>query len=144
MNKNQTNRSYSSARVILFEDSALSVLASLLSILLVRWVSEPMYGYSTTVLIWISASLAGTLLGFFLFKSHKVIRRHASVCSLARIVGAVLVKFTLLVIVLLIGLIKLPNPSCYFLVVLADLLLTAGSLLYIRMSARIFSESGGG
>lgn len=144
MGRNRTKESYSGIGAVLFEDSALSVLASLLSILLVRWISNPIPNFSTKVLLWLLASLVGTLLGFFVFKSYQAVRRHATVRSLARIVGAVGIKFLVLVFVLLVGLVKLPNLSCYFVILLVDWLLTTGSLLYIRMSARLYSEMGGG
>jgi hypothetical protein len=48
---------------VLVQDVTLSVLASLLSVLLVRWISEPIPGFTSIVTHWLLAALAGTLLG---------------------------------------------------------------------------------
>lgn len=143
MGKNGTKTPYSSTRVILLEDSALSVLASLFSIMLIRWLSGPTPEFSTTVLLWTLASLFGSTLGFILFKCHKVVRRHASVRSLARIVGAVGVKLFIMCLVQLVGLVEFPDLTCSILAVLVDMIITGVALFWVRTSARIYSETMG-
>ena len=54
---------YAGARLILLQDSVLCMLASLLSILLVRSLSEPIPGFSVLVWRFLAAALAGSLIG---------------------------------------------------------------------------------
>ena len=50
-------------KLILFQDMTLSVLASLLSILMVRWISDPIPGFTAVVLVYIGSALLFTLTG---------------------------------------------------------------------------------
>ena len=62
---NKTAIRYTSERLVLLQDMILSLLASLLSILLVRWLAEPIPGFTTLVMHWLIAALIGSLLGIF-------------------------------------------------------------------------------
>ena len=59
-------------------DFAFSLLASLLAILLVRWVSDPIPGYSTIVLRWLLTSAIGSLVGFTVFRTRYYSVRYIS------------------------------------------------------------------
>ncbi len=128
------------AGLILLQDCALSSAASLLSILLVRWVSAPIAGFTHLVLIWIGCALVGTLAGVLLTSSHKVVKRWATIQSSARLALAIAVKETVLAIILLAGLVRMPSAALSVLALLADTLLTVLNLFYIRFAGRLFSR----
>ncbi|MBR4491818.1 MAG: hypothetical protein IKO98_04085, partial [Bacteroidales bacterium] len=55
--KTQKRSNYAPRRVILFQDTLLSVVATLVAVLLVRWLSEPIPGFTAVVLRFLAASL---------------------------------------------------------------------------------------
>ncbi len=67
---------YSSSALIILQDCGVSVLASLLSILLVRWMSDPISGFSLLVGKWLLYALAASFIGFFVTRSYKAVRRY--------------------------------------------------------------------
>ena len=56
MNKNRSEIVHMGRGLVFFVDLALLLMASLLAILLVRWVSEPIPGFSSIVLKWLSVA----------------------------------------------------------------------------------------
>lgn len=117
-----------------------SLLSSLLAILLIRWVSEPIPSFTILVLKWLAASLAGVALGVVASGSYKDIRRFATVRSIGKACLSVFVKELVLTLVLLLGWIRLPVAYCV-LAVLSDTLMTVVFLVYIRISARMLLKS---
>ncbi len=132
--------SYVGAGLILLQDCGLSAAASLLGILLVRWVSEPIADFTALVFSWLGASVLATLGGSLLAGSHKVVRRWATLRSSSRLVGAVLFKESVLSLVLALGWIEVPSPALGVLGVLSDGMLTILLLIYVRFAARMFSK----
>lgn len=128
---------YEKKWMILTQDLLLSMLSSLLAILLVRWISEPIPGYTTLVLKWLGVSGVFTLIGILFTKVHLEIRRFATVRSIGKVVLVVLIKEVALTLSLVFGLVKLEGAFAVM-AVLADLLLTGVLLSYIRMQARLF------
>ena len=61
--KNKQHSSFSGRRLVILQDLALSLAASLLSILIVRWLTDPIPGFSSRVWIWLGGALLGTLAG---------------------------------------------------------------------------------
>lgn len=134
-----TDKRYERIRRVFLQDMLISLLASLLSILAIRWLSEPIPQFTTMVLKWLASSLVGTCIGILISESYKDVRRFATVRSMAKTLLSVLVKEILLVLVLVFGLVRL-STAMSVLLVLADLMLTAGFLLYLRMSARLLMK----
>ncbi len=137
----QPKERYEGSGIILLQDVALSIAASLLSVLMVRWISEPIPSYTTLVLNWLGCSLAGSLLAFLFSGSHKVVRRWATVQSSARLIEAVAIKEAVLVLVLILGLVRFPSMALDAVAILTDTMLTGILLIYIRFAARMFSHS---
>jgi len=133
--------SYAGAGLILLQDCALSGAASLLSILLVRWLSEPIANFTGLILAWLGVAVAATAMGSLLSGSHKVVRRWATFRSSYRLIITVLIKETVLAVILIFGWIEMPSQALGVLSVLSDTLLTLLLLLYIRFAARMFSRS---
>lgn len=133
--------SYAGAGLILLQDCGLSGAASLLSILLVRWLSEPIANFTGLILAWFGVAVAATAMGSLLSGSHKVVRRWATLRSSYRVIITVLIKETVLAVILIFGWIEMPSQALGVLSVLSDTLLTLLLLLYIRFAARMFSRS---
>lgn len=133
---------YNDSRKVLLQDSILSVLASLLSILLVRWLTEGVPGFVSIVLRWMGCALVASLLGFFATGCYRYVRRYATIRSLGHVVLAIVIKEILLLVALGIRFVPCSSAMMTVAILLADLLLTSIFLLYIRVSARLFSSEG--
>lgn len=129
---------------VLIQDVALSVFSSLLAILLVRWLSEPVPGFTMVVVKWLAVSVVFSVLGILASGSHKMVRRWSTVKSTTRIIGAMVVKEILLVIAVAIAFVQFSDDTQNVLLIFADAMFTSVLWLYVRLAARIFSnpESG--
>lgn len=132
---------YEGTVLVLIQDCVLSVVASLLAILLVRWLSEPEPGFSARVLLWLGVALAGTLAGALVSGSYKAVRRWATLSSVSRLIGTVTLKEAVMAAVVLTGLVPMPSTALAVVALLTDVLLTYSLLLYIRFAARMFGRS---
>ena len=81
--------------MVFLQDLLLSLLASLLTILMVRWLSEPIPGFTALVFKWLAVSIVGMSTGMLLTSSHKEVRSFATVRSMAKTGLTILVKETL-------------------------------------------------
>lgn len=133
---------YLDSRKVLLQDSILSVLASLLSILLLRWLAGEVPGFVTVVLRWMGCALAASLAGFFTTGCYHYVRRYATIRSLGHVVLAIVVKELILAAVLLLRLVPVGSAMTALSLLLADFLLACVFLLYIRVAARLFSTEG--
>ncbi len=136
------NEKFKDSRKVLLQDSILSVLASLLAILLMRWLTEPQPEFTHTVVRWLVCSLAASLGGFLISRSYRYVRRSVTVRSLGKVVVAIVIKELLLGIVLLLHILPSLSPLLSLSLLLADAILSSIFLLYIRVSARLFSMEG--
>ena len=134
-------RKYTGSRWILVQDCILSLIASLFAILLVRWLSEPMPGFTWTVMKWLSGSLAGSLIGFLATGSWKIVRRYATLRSTGYAILGILIKEIVLILFLVTGFVELPSSAFGVLAVSTDFILTALILLFIRIAAKMLSPS---
>ena len=136
MREGSVIRHHNRARIVFLQDLLLSLLASLLSILLVRWLSEPIPGYTVLVVKWLAAAAVGMSAGMLVTSSHKEVRSFATVRSMAKTGLTILVKEAVLATALVAGLIRLPL-TLSLLALMADAILATGFLLYLRYSARM-------
>ena len=138
----QRDKSHEGAGLLLLQDCALSGAASLLSILLVRWLSDPIEGFTTLVVTWVGAAVAATAFSTWLTGSHKVVRRWATFSSSWRLIRSILIKEAILSIIVIAGLVGVPSyTTLKILLILTDTMLTGLLLMYIRFAARMFSKS---
>jgi len=126
----------------LFQDILLSLTASLVSILVIRWISEPIPGFTVLVLKWLAAATLGTVPGILISGCSRDMKKYTTVRSIARVMAAILIKEAVLVLTLVIGLVKLPQAPYYLLIMLLDLILTGGALSYLRVASRLLSGRG--
>ena len=142
MSEFRQERKYNDKWRVLLQDSILSVLASLLSLLLVRWLTEPVPGFTLLIFKWMGCALVASLIGFFVADSYHAVRRYATIRSMGKVVLAVIIKEALLALTLVFGLLPVTSVMMAVFLILADLLLSCLFLLYIRASARLFSSEG--
>ncbi len=135
------NSKYTRSRWILVQDCILSLVASIFSILLVRWLSEPMPGFTFTVAKWLVGSLVGSLIGFLISGVWKMVRRYFTIRSSGNALLAILIKEIVLILFLVTGLVKLPSSAFGVLAVMTDLILTGFFLLYFRIASHMLSPS---
>lgn len=126
----------------LSQDILLSLIASLVCILVIRWISDPIPGFTVLVLKWLAAALVGTVPGVLISRCSRDVKKYATVRSIARVMVAILIKETILVVALLVGLVVLPQMLQYVLIILLDFILTLGALSYIRVASRLLSGHG--
>ena len=134
--KQEERKKYGSIGVIVAEDVAFSTAASLLAILLARFLSEPMPRYSTTVFKWIAFAVVAVFIAFMITHTWRDVRRYPTMRSAARLVLASAIKTLLMGFVLLVGWVALPSTALGVTTVLSDFLLTVVFLLLARYAAR--------
>lgn len=134
--KKEVNQKYGSIGVIVAEDVAFAAVASFLSILLVRWLTEPIPGFTILVLKWEIFAVIAILAAFTISQTWRDVRRYFSARSSARLVLAAAIKVMLLGLVLIFGWVHLPSPSDCMTALLTDFLLTSFLLVASRYVAR--------
>lgn len=141
MKKPKDKRSHRSW-ILFMQDMLASLLASLLAILVVRWISDPIPGFTWLVVKWMLAAAAGTAAGLLISKCYKDVRQYATLRSLAKTLYSVFVKEVVMFLALIIGLVRLPAANSILILAL-DLLLTSAILSFFRMSARLIIRDNG-
>lgn len=123
----------------LFQDILLSLAASLVAILAIRWMSEPIPGFTMLVFKWMVAAAVGTVPGILVSECSRDVKKYASVRSIARVMAAILIKEAVLVAAVVVGLVILPQKLQYVLIILLDFILTGGALSYLRVASRLLA-----
>lgn len=126
----------------LFQDILLSLAASLVAILAIRWMSEPIPGFTMLVFKWMAAAAVGTVPGILISECSRDVKKYASVRSIARVMAAILIKEAVLVAAVVVGLVILPQKLQYVLIILLDFILTGGALSYLRVASRLLAGHG--
>ena len=117
-------------------DTVLSVLGSLAAILSMRAVSEAVPGFIHIVTGWLLAAVVFSVIGLLITRSGDVVTRYASLRGYSRLFNAILVKEAGMILMLVLGLVKLPSISLALVAVLADIILTAVALFSPRLLVR--------
>ena len=121
--------------MVLLQDTLLSVAATLLSVLLVRWLSEPIPRFSSIVFRFVGASLVLSILGFLAAGSIQQVIRYATARASMRLLWAVLLKELGLTLCIVLGWISLPSTVFVVMALLADFVLSMLLLLGARFMA---------
>ena len=130
--ENKQKKQYTSSKFVLLQDLSLSVVASLLSILMIRGLSEPIPGFASQVWLWIGVALAGSLLGELVSRIWKQMARFLDIQTLGKLSVCVLLKEVVLIIVLLANGVHLPTLELKILLIAADILFSGVLLLAPR------------
>ena len=91
--------------VSLLQDLVLSCIASLGTILLLRWLSEPEFGFTRHLAFFVGTAFVSTLVGLLVSGGFRQIRKDASIWNVRKVVGTVLIKEIGMLAILLTGLV---------------------------------------
>ena len=116
----------------LFQDTILSCIASLFSILLVRWVSEPSFGFTRHVLFFLTGAFLFTLLGLLLTGSFRFVGSNESFWTGRRLAYTVIIKELCMFILMLTGIVGKQMLAHILLAVMSDAIFTIALLIYPR------------
>ena len=126
----------------LLPDTILSGIASLASILLVRWISAAPFGFTRHVVIFVGSAMVFTFIGLLISGSVNISRRDASIWHFRRIVLAVLIKEAGMLAIMLAKVAGPHSPVHILIALLADTLFSIGLMVYPRiLMARIRNEN---
>lgn len=117
----------------MLQDIFLSCMASLFSILLVRWLSEPTVGFTRHVLIFLGASAVFTLIGLLVSGNSRVVRKDSSFWSGRRIVSSVLIKELGMLVLMLTDWGGHQSWSHIIIALMSDTLFSIALMIYPRM-----------
>lgn len=135
------NTSYAKSSIVLIEDIAFSMLATLLATLIARWLSHPVFNFKYIVLASVAAAGIASLIAFELTGTHKVIVRHSSMMSMEKFIYAGIIKEGLMAAVYFTHLINVPDKMALF-IMFTDFLLMLTIILTTRiLSARIYDTA---
>lgn len=114
----------------LCQDCMLSSIASVATLLLLRWLTAPIPHFSVVLLIWTATAFLFTVIGSLVSGSHKTVKRCASVKSVSSRLGTISLKATLLSVLLsLFGhFVHADKASSIVVIVIADSAFTAFAL----------------
>lgn len=135
------NTSYAKSSIVLIEDIAFSMLATLLATLIARWLSHPVFNFKYIVLASVAAAGIASFIAFELTGTHKVIVRHSSMMSMEKFFWAGIIKELLMGAVYFTHIINVPPKMALF-ILITDFLLMLTIILTSRiLSARIYDTS---
>ena len=118
----------------LVRDLILSVSASLFALLLLRWVTAPIGGFTDLLFKWLGLSLVASGVAFITSKYYKRDRDVVSRGSLLNLVVAVFIKDAILAVCLMASLVVFPEVSEAVLLIFTDILFTLLICQYVRIS----------
>ena len=125
----------------ILQDTLLSCMASLFSILLVRWVSEPSFGFTRHVLFFLTGAFFFTLLGLLLTGGFRFVGTNESFWTGRRLAYTVLIKELCMFILMLTGVAGKQVLAHMLLAVMSDAIFTMALLIYPRaLISRIRKE----
>lgn len=119
--------------MVLLLDLGLSSAASLVGILLMRWMSEPFFGFQRFTLVWLVFSLFASLVGFYAVKTYMIVIRYSNFNAIAKLSEAVLIKEAVLAIFIAIGLVGSGHVRIDVLTLILDALFSIFILIITRV-----------
>ncbi|MCF0173568.1 MAG: exopolysaccharide biosynthesis polyprenyl glycosylphosphotransferase [Bacteroidales bacterium] len=109
-----------------------------MSILLVRFLMNPILGFQTFLLIWLGCSGAASLASFLITGSHKVVVKHSNIRSLGRVATASVLKLVMMIPVLY--LIHIESRYSLRLLGVVDFLMTVTALVVSRVLIVVIAD----
>lgn len=119
--------------MILLLDLGLSGVASLVGILLMRWMSEPFLGFQHFTLVWLIFSIFASLAGFYLVKTYLIVIRYSNFNSIAKLTEAVVIKELILGAFIALGLVGSGHNRVDVLTLVLDALFSIFILVIVRV-----------
>lgn len=118
---------------LLAADLCLSVFSSLLAILIVRWLSYPVFEFTHYVAIWLSMAFVFSMVGFMSQRTYRIALEHATLRSVGKISAAVFVKEILMLIFTFINILGIKDMSATWLMLIMDALLSFFTLIMMHI-----------
>lgn len=118
--------------LVLVMDLAISLLASLFAILIIRWFAKPIPEFFNHVLIWLGLSAIFSVLGFLIVGSHKVSLVYSTIRTTGKLVAAVLIKEILLIVCIAVGIFTMTSVETRFLIIFLDGIMAITGMTLIR------------
>jgi len=118
---------------ILIQDTIISAICSLFAILFMRWITEPMFGFTGMVIAWVLVGAAATVVGILFVGSHKVVRRYMTARSFDSFFKVTFVKVAILAVVFFIFRFKMTSSDIWITLVV-DALLTVATFVLTRVA----------
>mgnify|MGYP003292399200 CR=1 FL=1 len=84
------------AGFVMLMDMGISLTASLMSIILLRFILNPFAGFQTFVISWLAAAAVCSLIACLTMGTQKIVIRYANLRSIGRIATASLIKCVLM------------------------------------------------
>ena len=84
-------------------DLLVSTCASILAILFVRWITEPIFAFGSHVYWWALIAFIASLFSFVLLGINKMVIKHTTMLSIGKLIYASLLKEILIVVVMVCG-----------------------------------------
>ena len=122
----------SSSKASIIQDTLLSCLGSFFAFLLVRWLSEPIYGFALHFLIYMGCALVYTLLGQLISGSFRNMDPGVSYWAGDRIALTIVIKECFLALLMLLDKGGFTQPALIILAVVADALFSFALIFYTR------------
>lgn len=115
-------------------DLIVSVFASLLAVLFIRWCTEPVIEYTHILYSWVGYAAIASATGILTMRTHRIVIKHSTITSVGKLVTAAHIKEALMVVVILLKLFSFDNSvRLEILLLLVDLLLTMVLLVLSRV-----------
>lgn len=119
--------------ILLLLDLCISVLSSTLAILFVRWQIHAVFEFEQHLLFWAVAALFASLISSLVFRTQKIVIRHATFRSMGKLIYAVLLKEVLMAGCLFLNLFDIMKLESPLLLLFVDLGMTLLMLIGVRM-----------
>lgn len=119
--------------IILLLDLSISGVASLVAILLMRWMSEPFFGFQKFTLIWLMVSIIASFIGFYLMKTYRIVIRYSSLTAVSKLTNATLIKESILGLGILLGFIGNGLVRVDITTIVLDALFSVFFLIIVRV-----------
>lgn len=121
-----------SSKASIVQDTLLSCLGSFFAFLLVRWLSEPIYGFALHLFIYVGCALVYTLLGELLSGSFRNMDPGVTYWAGDRIALTIIIKECFLALLMLLDKSGFTQPALIILAVVADALFSFALIFYTR------------
>ena len=120
---------------LLVFDTLVSMLASAIVILFVRWLTEPISNFQRYVLVWTLLGGLFSVCGILLLGTNKIVIKHSTLRSIGELTKVVCIKGALLALCVVLGIFQFESKAIDVFMVATDMLLTITLLVLVRVMA---------
>lgn len=115
-------------------DLIVSTVASFLAMLYVRWTTEPVFEFGYYLCVWILCGAVSSLVAMLVFRTHKIVMKHATVTTIAKLLCVAILKELILAALVFTDLIQIGGLIQFkMLILVSDFLITFLSLVITRI-----------